>query len=73
MASLSGHSTEGILTIVSKLRELKTQMEKTPPEIDVHAYDLSNSLHTFAKLGGLPDIARLMQEQPMPSELEDEF
>ena len=70
------------------LRELKTQMERNPPEIDVHAYDLSNSLQCgilecillnnqivdeFVKVGGMPDIARIVQEQPMPSELEDEF
>ena len=39
MATLAGHATEGVATVVTQLRNLKRQMEREPPEIDVHAYD----------------------------------
>ena len=44
LAVLKGHHTEGVATIVSQLRNLKDKMEQAPSEIDVHAYDLSNSM-----------------------------
>ena len=52
-------------------------MEKVPPEVDVHSYDLSNSLqigilecllinnlnvNTLTRLGGIEDLARILQE-----------
>jgi len=85
LATLEGHSTEGVQTIISALRELKVKMEKATPDIDVQSYDLQNSLlcsllesilvntqnvDSIVKLNGISDIARIMQEQPMPSELE---
>ena len=44
LATLAGHQTEGVNTIIGSLRDLKANMEKVPPELDVHVYDLQNSL-----------------------------
>ena len=88
MATLTGHASEGVATVVTQLRNLKRQMEREPAEIDVHAYDQQNALQCsilenillnnqnvkqLTEMRGLADLARLMQEQPLASELDGEF
>ena len=88
LATQDTHSTEGVQTCIRGLRDNWKKMEKREDDFDVQNYDLINYLlliilenilvnnrnvELFKQYSGVADIARIVQEQPMPSEMDEEF